>query len=92
MKPIACELWPFKILIEPKYGNPNEAYFTIRNQDFKSKNRYKSHIKGFYIYVNPRCRGVLWGKPSAIFINHVLVEFINIRLGLQRKQHYSTSK
>ncbi len=96
MKPIACELWPFKILIEPKYGNPNEAYFTIRNQGYKSKNLYKSRNtggnRGFYIYANPNCHGITWGKPSAVFVNRILTEFINIRLGLQRKQHYSTSK
>lgn len=79
MKPIACEIWPFKILIEPKYGHSNEAYFTIRNQDF-------------YIYVNPHCHGIVWGKPNTSFINQTLTEFINIRLGFQRKQHYSTSK
>ena len=79
MKPIACEIWPFKILIEPKYGKPNEAYFKIRNQEV-------------YIYVNPNCHGIVWGKPNAAFINQILTEFINIRLGLQKKQHYSTSK
>lgn len=79
MKPIACELWPFKILTKPKYGYPNEAYFKYRNQDF-------------YIYVNPHCHGIIWGKPNADFINHILVEFINLRLGLQKKQFYSTSK
>ena len=79
MKPIACELWPFKILIEPKYGLPTEAYFKFQSQDF-------------YIYVNPNCRGITWGKSDDDFIQHILVEFISLRLGLQTKQYYTTSK
>jgi Fe-S-cluster containining protein len=78
MKPIACKIWPFKILSEPKYGKPREAYLKYRN-------------RAFYIYVNPQCHGFVLGKPNPLFINKILSEFIDIRLGLQREPFYSTS-
>ncbi len=33
IKPEACKIWPFKILAEPKYGEPNQAAFNyMENQ------------------------------------------------------------
>ena len=78
-KPLACKLWPFRICKTPQYGSPNDAYF--KYQDFQS-----------YIYAYPQCRGVSLGKPSTLLIHKIIPEFINIRLGIQKKQFYSTSK
>ena len=30
MKPDACKVWPFKVLSEAKYGDPNKAAYTYR--------------------------------------------------------------
>lgn len=78
MKPRACKLWPFKIYDKPKYGRPNEAVFTQWG-------------KKFYVYVDPHCLGVRWGTPTPEFTQQTLLEFVEIGLGLQEKQRYSTS-
>ena len=79
MKPRACKLWPFKIYKNPKYGRPHEALFT----------RWK---KNFFIYVDPLCTGIRWGTPTWEFMHKTLPEFLEIGLGVHKKQHYSTSK
>ena len=79
MKPLACKRWPFRVLSEPKYGKPREAHLKYRDREF-------------YIYVNPHCHRILWGRPNGLFAHKILPEFIDIRLGLQREQFYSTSK
>jgi len=78
MKPIACKLWPFRILKKPKFGHEDEASFMYRG-------------RRFFIYVDPACRGITWGSPSADFISKTLPEFIDISLGLRKRQRYSTS-
>ena len=77
MKPLACKLWPFRIISEPKYGNSNEACFNYKDREF-------------YIYVNLMCHGILRGRLNRIFISKILPELIEIRMGSQRKQFYST--
>jgi hypothetical protein len=78
-KPLACQLWPFKLLDNPKYGQASDAYFNYRNQ------RY-------FIYVVPNCPGVILGPPSNDFSRKTLPEIIDIRLGLQRIQRFSTTR
>ena len=77
-KPLACKLWPFRVLSEPKYGGFNEAVFDYRNERF-------------YIYVIPNCLGITWGRPTEWFTKKALPEVIDIKLGLLGKQHFSTS-
>ena len=77
MKPIACKLWPFRILNRPKYGKTREALFNYKG-------------RRFYVYIDPSCPEIRWGKPSPIMINHVIPEFIEIALGIRKKQVYST--
>ena len=77
-KPLACKLWPFKILAEPKYGLPDEAVYNYMN------NR-------FYIYAIPNCPGFSWGKPSEVFVKKTLPEFIEIQLGFREQQRFSTA-
>jgi len=78
-KPLACKLWPFRVLTEPKYGQPSEACFNYRN-------------RRFYVYVMPNCPGISWGRPAEWFVEKTLPEFIDIRIGLQEKQYLSTSR
>ena len=78
MKPLACKIWPFRILDRPKYGRADEAHFNYRNRDF-------------YVYLVPRCVGINWGKPSEHLVKIVIPEFIDVKLGLQKRQLYSTA-
>jgi Fe-S-cluster containining protein len=79
MKPKACKLWPFKILSRPEFGRPNEA-------------SYKYKDRNFFVYVDPACTGIWWGKPTQEFAYRTMPELIEIALGLREKQYYSTSK
>lgn len=79
MKPRACKLWPFKILPRPKYGRANEAVYNFAG-------------KPFFIYVDPACRGLTWGRPTKSFLDTTLTEFLSLALGFREKQVYSTSR
>ncbi len=77
MKPNACKLWPFKVLLEPKYGDPNQAAFNYAG-------------KRLYIYADSNCEGIRYGNPTWEFTNLTLREFADIALGICRTQHNST--
>lgn len=77
-KPLACKIWPFRILAEPKYGEDSEALFKYRNERF-------------YVYVIPNCPGITWGTPTENFFKKILPELIGIRLGFFERQHFTTS-
>lgn len=79
MKPNACKLWPFKILSKPKFGYANEAIYQY------SKNN-------LYIYADPTCIGLKYGKPSWNFANYTLKEFVEIAWGLRNDQNLTTAK
>ena len=79
MKPLACKIWPFKIFDKPKFGIADEALYRYRNNDF-------------YIYVDPACTGLSWGKPVPEFKYRTLPEFIDVAVGLRKQQLHSTSK
>jgi Fe-S-cluster containining protein len=79
MKPKACRIWPFKVLVEPKYGQPKDAAFTFAG-------------KQLYIYVDNHCSGVRYGAPTWEFISLTLKEFASIALGICGTQHNSTRK
>lgn len=78
LKPLACKMWPFAVFETPQYEHRNQAYFEFRGEIF-------------YVYVNPCCRGLIYGSPSFRFINSVIPEFIELRLGLRKHQLRSTS-
>jgi len=78
MKPLACKIWPFKIVDKPKYGSAREALF-----------EYKG--RRLFVYVDPFCPEIRWGKPTPEMTYYVVPEFIEIALGLREKQVYSTS-
>ena len=79
MKPLACKLWPFKVLQKPRYGRAKEAEY-----DFFGRK--------LYIYVDPSCTGLVWGSPTISFVEKTLTEFIELALGMREKQVYSTSQ
>jgi len=79
MKPKACKIWPFKIFLHPKYGTAKEALYPYRDQ-------------AFYVYVDPACTGLIWGQPIPEFKFKTLPEFVDVALGLRKKQFHSTSK
>ncbi len=79
MKPTACKLWPFKVSNRPTYGGPREAAFNYKGREF-------------FVYVDPFCPEIRWGKPSQQMMYHVIPEFIEIAMGSREKQIYSTSR
>jgi len=79
MKPLACKLWPLKILHRPKYGRAREAEYNYAGNKL-------------FIYVDPSCTGLTWGNPTTNFLKTTLTEFIELALGLRKKQVYSTSR
>jgi Fe-S-cluster containining protein len=78
-KPKACKLWPFKILSKPEFGRSNEAVYKYGNRNF-------------FVYVDPSCIGMRWGKPTPEFTYRTLTELVEIATGLREKQYYSTSR
>lgn len=79
LKPIACKLWPFKVSDKPKFGRPNEAV-------------YRYGDRRLFVYVDPFCPGLRWGSPDSGFVRETLSEFVDLAVGLRRKQCYSTSR
>lgn len=79
MKPIACKLWPFKILSEPKYGQANLARFNYQGRQI-------------FIYADPMCNGLQFGMPTWEFTSLILPEFIELALGTRNTQHKTTGK
>ena len=77
-KPLACMIWPFRVLSEPRYGQADEAAFDYRN-------------RRYYIYVSQFCPGIVWGPPTESLAKKILPEIIDIRLGFIGRQHFSTS-
>lgn len=77
-KPRACQLWPFKILKESKFGYASEAsYFFGENK--------------LFVYADPMCNGLRLGTPTQEFANSVLKEFMEIAAGLRHNQFKTTS-
>jgi hypothetical protein len=79
MKPVACKLWPFKILDRSRFGSPNEALYNYGD-------------RRLFVYVDPWCRGIRWGNPTQGFMGKTMTELVEIALGMREKQYYSTSK
>jgi hypothetical protein len=77
MKPNACKIWPFKVLAEPKYGQPDQAAYEVAG-------------KTLYIYADNNCNGLRYGSPTWEFSRVTLKEFAGIALGICSSQHNST--
>jgi Fe-S-cluster containining protein len=78
MKPKACQLWPFKILMEPKFGYPNEAAYLYG----------RSRL---FVYADPMCSGLKFGAPTWEFTNLTVKEFVEIATGQRSNQSKTTS-
>ena len=79
VKPLACKIWPLKIFNRPKFGNFNKAIYRYQNTNF-------------FVYIDPECKGLIWGKPTPEFKYNVIPEFIEVAIGIRRKQIHSTSR
>lgn len=79
MKPEACKLWPFKVLSEPKYGQPNQAAFNYNG------------IR-LYIYADKMCSGLRYGEPTWDFQYTTIKEFAELALGIRKIQYKTTRK
>jgi hypothetical protein len=77
MKPEACKIWPFKVLSEPKYGDPNQAAYDYRGMRF-------------YIYGDSMCSGLRYGAPTWDFRYTTIKEFTEIALGIRELQYKTT--
>lgn len=77
MKPKACQLWPFKILSIPKYGNAREAAYALGEREA-------------YVYVDSMCNGVRYGNSTWEFASQTLREFVEIAMGLRTAQLRTT--
>ena len=77
LKPEACKIWPFKVLAEPKYGEPNQAV-------------YDYHGVRLYVYADTMCSGLRYGAPTWDFRYTKIKEFTELALGLRQVQEKST--
>ena len=77
IKPLACKLYPFRILRKPRYPRGSGAYYKYRGVEL-------------YIYLDPNCPGIRLGSPSREFVSKVLPEIVEIGVGVRTKQYYST--
>lgn len=78
MKPKACQIWPFKVLMKPQFGLVNEAVFPLGDNKV-------------FVYVDPNCNGVRFGSPTYEFANFTLKEFVEIAAGVRVHQSKTTS-
>jgi len=78
MKPKACQIWPFKVLMKPQFGLVNEAVFPLGDNKV-------------FVYVDPNCHGVRFGSPTYEFANFTLKEFVEIAAGVRVHQSKTTS-
>lgn len=79
MKPKACQIWPFKVLMRPQFGLVNEAVFPLGDNKV-------------FVYVDPNCHGVRFGSPTYEFANFTLKEFVEIAAGVRVHQSKTTSR
>lgn len=78
MKPKACQLWPFQILMRPMFGYQNEAAYAYGESRL-------------FIYADPMCNGLRYGSPTLEFADSTLKEFVEIAVGLRKNQFKTTS-
>jgi hypothetical protein len=78
MKPKACQIWPFKILSQPKFGYADKA-------------AYRYAQDNLFIYADSMCNGLVYGFPTWEFANRTLREFIEIAMGLRHQQRKTTA-
>jgi len=77
-KPRACQIWPFKILTEPKFGFAREALYPLGKDNL-------------FVYADSMCSGLRYGVPTWEFANNILKEFVEISIGIRQHQLKSTA-
>ena len=77
MKPAACKVWPFKVVMRPKFGEAKRAVFDY------SGNR-------LYVYVDTICNGLRYGSPTWEFQHSTVREFVEVALGIRQLQSETT--
>lgn len=78
MKPLACKVWPFIVLLKPD------------KMDKNFDGLYQTTSKEYFVYLNPRCLGINKGNP--VDFKRTIDEVINLWNGLKKEQYYSTNK
>jgi len=76
-KPYVCRMWPFTVSRNPIYGRSQEA-------------RWEGPYGRTYIYADPRCLMITFGRPSNYLLNKVLPEFVDMAFGKKMLQEHST--
>lgn len=79
MKPKACQLWPFKVLNQPRLGYAKEASYNY------GKN-------SLFVYADSTCNGLKLGKPTLEFTYLTLREFVEVAVGLCNNQFRTTRR
>jgi Fe-S-cluster containining protein len=79
MKPKACQLWPFKVLSEPRFGYPREASYEYGGNEL-------------FVYVDSMCNGIRYGTPRSEFSHNTLREFVEIASGVRTGQTKTTGQ
>jgi hypothetical protein len=77
MKPAACKVWPFKVVVRPKFGEAKRAVFDYLGNSF-------------YVYVDTMCSGLRYGSPTWEFQHSTLREFVEVALGIRQLQSKTT--
>jgi len=78
MKPFACKVWPFRVLLKPDKLDKN------------FDGLYLSGNREYFIYINPKCFGINRGDPADF--EKTIEEVINLWNGSNQQQYYSTNK
>ena len=79
IKPLACKLFPFRVLPKPIYPRGDGSEY-----------RYRDRV--FHVYLDPDCEGIVLGRPSERFLRQTIPEVVEIGLGIRVKQRLTTSK
>jgi uncharacterized protein len=77
MKPEACKIWPFKVLSEPKYGEPKKAVYIYKGVPL-------------FVYADTMCSGLRYGTPTWDFRYTTIKEFVEIALRIRQVQYKTT--
>ena len=76
-KPHACKMWPFVVSSNPVHGRDDAA-------------RWESPRGRAYVYVDPRCSRIRFGKPTGYLVGKVLPEVVEIAFGERQSQLHTT--
>ncbi len=76
-KPGACKQWPFRVLSEPRFGDPNHATYAYGGLNL-------------FVYADTMCSGLRYGAPRWEFASLTIREFVELALGKCQIQNKTT--